>query len=476
MRSVRLTRVFVALICLSQHQAGTVFGQATEVDSIHDYVLSEMARKRIPGVSVAVLRGDSILLARGYGFSNLELRAAASDSTVYQSGSLGKQFTSALVLMLAQQGRFKLDDRIVRWFPEGSGVWDSVTIRHLLTHTSGIHEYTDSTFDYRRDRSEDELVRFAGSRPLDFSPGERWAYSNTGYVLLGVLVHRVTGRFYGDLLQELIFRPLGMHSSRIISEADIVPHRAAGYEISDGRVANQSWVAPSLNTTADGSLYLTVRDLARWAVSLNHARIPDSAALRAAWTPVRLKSGGLYPYGFGWNLLPQRGHPRVGHTGSWQGFKTALYRYPEFGVTVIVLANLAQSEPGMIAEAIAGMLEPALQPPHRLAGMLPGVRPPASFPSLLTGISAGTSNDRVTPGLRHALTEDWREDLAHTARTVKAWRTLGCDEVRNRHMQWLSAQIERVCYYAGNDRDGDMVAAVFFTPEWRVAHLELSRY
>jgi D-alanyl-D-alanine carboxypeptidase len=471
-----LTRVFAALLWFSHHLAGQAFGQAAQVDSINHYVLAEMARKRIPGVSVAVLREDSVLLARGYGFSNLELGVPATDSTVYQSGSLGKQFTSALVGILAQRGRFNLDDRVVRWLPEGSGVWDSVTIRHLLTHTSGIREYTDSTFDYRKDRTEDELVQFAASRRLDFRPGERWAYSNTGYVLLGVLVHRVTGRFYGDLLRELIFMPLGMHSSRIISEADIVRHRAAGYEVSNGRIVNQSWVAPSLNTTADGSVYLSVRDLARWAVSLNHARIPDSAALRAAWTPVRLNNGGLYPYGFGWDLLPQRGHARVGHTGSWQGFTTALYRYPEFGLTVIVLANMAEAGPGRIAEAIAGIVAPALQPPHRLSDALPGRGAPMSFQSVLTGITAGIGSDGVTLGFRHALTKEWLADLAHTARTMAAWKPLGCDEVRTRQMQWLSASIERICYYAGQDRKGEMIAAVFFTPEWRVAYLETSRY
>lgn len=433
-----------------------------------------MARQQIPGTSVAVLRGDSVHLARGYGFSNLEHRVLASDSTVYQSGSLGKQFTSALVVMLAQRNHFRLDDTIVRWLPEGRGVWDSVTVRHLLTHTSGIGEYTDSTFDYRKDYSEDELVRFAASRPLDFSPGGRWAYSNTGYLLLGVLIHRVTRRFYGDLLRELIFTPLGMQS-RIISEADIVPNRAAGYQLSGGRLANQAWVAPSLNTTADGSLYLTVRDLARWSVALNHGRIPDSTSLQAAWTPVRLNNGGSYPYGFGWDLFPQRGHPRIGHTGSWQGFKTALYRYPEFDLTVIVLANLAQAEPGPMAEAIAGIMEPALQPPHRLAGGLPGPRPPASMESVLTTLSAGTSSD-VTAGLHEVLTVEQRSELAHTARTVKAWKALGCDDVRGRRLRWLSAPIERICYSAGDDSDGHMIATVSYAPGWRVAHLAISRY
>src|SRR6266513_2549069 len=316
-----------------------------DTTAINRYVESEMARQHIPGVSVAVLSGNRVLLSRGYGFANVELRVPASDSTVYQSGSMGKQFTAALVEMLVDNHRVRLDDSIVRWFPEGAAVWQGITVRHLLTHTSGVAEYTASTFDYRKDYTEDELVKFAAARPLDFRPGERWSYSNTGYVLLGALIHRVTGRFYGDLLRDSVFGPLGMRDSRVISEADIVPNRAAGYRLESGALKNQEWVAPMLNTTADGALYFTVRDLARWAIALNHARVPSAAALDTAWTPVRLSDGATYPYGFGWTVFNQRGHARISHTGSWQGFKTVIARYPQSagGLTVLVLANLADA-------------------------------------------------------------------------------------------------------------------------------------
>src|SRR3954465_1975124 len=141
----------------------------TPLDSVNRFLTTQMKRQHIPGLSVAILRGDQVLLSRGYGYANLELRVPASDSSIYQSGSLGKQFTAAAVTMLAETGRLSLDDSIVKWFPEGRGVWDGIRVRHLLTHTSGIAEYTDSTFDYRKDYTEDQLVRFAASRPLDFA-------------------------------------------------------------------------------------------------------------------------------------------------------------------------------------------------------------------------------------------------------------------------------------------------------------------
>src|SRR6266699_3443366 len=212
----------------------------TDTAAISRYIEAEVERQHIPGLSVAVLRGDRVVLSRGYGFANVELHVPASDSTVYQSGSMGKQFTAALVEMLVNSHLVRLDDSIVRWFPEGAGVWQGITVRHLLTHTSGVAEYTDSTFNYRKDYTEDELVKFAAARPLDFRPGERWSYSNTGYLLLGALIHRVTGRFYGDLLRDSVFGPLGMRDSRVISEADIVPNRAAGYRLERGALLHRA--------------------------------------------------------------------------------------------------------------------------------------------------------------------------------------------------------------------------------------------
>ncbi|HZA98455.1 MAG TPA: serine hydrolase domain-containing protein, partial [Gemmatimonadales bacterium] len=206
-----LTLVIVLLVCAAPSVPPSISAQVP-LDSVVRYVTAEMQRQKIPGLSVAIVRGDSILLARGFGFANLEHRVPASDSTVYQSGSLGKQFTATAVGMLAQQGRLSVEERITRWFPEGRGTWDSVTVRHLLTHTSGVPDYTDSMIDLRKDYTEEQLVRFAAKQPLDFPAGTSWSYSNTGYLLLGVIVHRVTGRFYGDVLQELLFKPLGMRT------------------------------------------------------------------------------------------------------------------------------------------------------------------------------------------------------------------------------------------------------------------------
>jgi CubicO group peptidase (beta-lactamase class C family) len=349
-------------------------------------------------------------------------------------------------------------------------------VRALLTHTAGIADYTDSTFDYRKDYTEDQLVRFAASRPLDFTPGERWSYSNTGYVLLGALIHRVTGRFYGDVLQQLIFSPLGMRTTRIISEADLVPNRAAGYQLVGGRLKNQDWVSPSLNTTADGSLYFSIDDLVRWASALDRQQRPDSAVLRQAWSPVRLNDGGLYPYGFGWDLTPQRGHRRIGHTGSWQGFKTAIYRYPEFNLTVIALANLDDAEPGTMAEAIAGLLEPDLVPAHALKARLKGAMPPEPPEKLLAQLGKERQEELLTPGLRHFLSGPVRPEVREAIKKVDAWTPVGCDDLTGQGLVWLLSSIAHSCYARGKSPSDRLVATFYFSPDWRLAHFDLARY
>jgi CubicO group peptidase (beta-lactamase class C family) len=443
-----------------------------DTGAINRYVEAEMRRQQIPGLSLAVLRGDSVVLSRGYGFANVELRVPASDSTVYQSGSMGKQFTAALVEMLINQGRLQLDDSIVRWFPEGASVWRGVTVRRLLTHTAGIAEYTDSTFDYRKDYSEDELVKFAASRALDFQPGERWSYSNTGYLLLGALIRRVSGRFYGDLLRDSVFRPLGMHASRVISEADIVPNRAAGYQLVDGELKNQDWVSPTLNTTADGALYFTVRDLTRWAVALNQRRVAGARLLDSAWTGVRLSDGATYPYGFGWNLLPQRTQPRIAHTGSWQGFKTVIARYPQRGLTVIVLANLAEAQPGAIAYGIAGLLDPQLQPPH-LATSQGTTRPPAPIEQLLRTAVAKPDSAAITPRFRRFLNKDVTDWFTALTSDSRQWTFTGCDRFRTGAFSYLGSRIAYTCHARSTRASGSGTSVqVFYTRDGRAAGVE----
>ena len=465
MRSTLASWSLATLFCVSIAAAQT---PATR-NSVDRFIKAEMARQRIPGMSVAILRGDSVLIARGYGVANVEHRAPATDSTVYAVGSLSKQFTAAAIVLLSQQGRLGLDDPITRYLPEGSAVWSAVTIRHLLTHTSGIPQ--DTALDWRRDYSETEMVRSA-AQPLEFEPGELESYSSTGYALLGIIIHRVTGTVWGDFVRDHIFRPLEMSTARVNSFIDIVPNRAAGYQLVDDTLKNQEWVSPSINATADCCLSFSVRDLARWATGLNHGTVLNRAALDMSWAPVTLNRAGSYPYGFGWNIVEQRGYRRIGHTGAWLGTHATLQRYPEFDLTVIVLLNLAQANSEGIAVGLAGVIEPALTPPHRLAGGLKGATTPTSVEQLLRDIASGKEAPLVTPEMRQTFPESRRGFIAGSLKRIHRWTPLGCESVRGRGITRLRSRIEHVCYARGTAKEGSLLFTVLYGSGWRAAGID----
>jgi CubicO group peptidase (beta-lactamase class C family) len=336
--------------------------QETTNTKVDEYVNAEMRRAHIPGLSVAVMRNGQIILAKGYGLANVEHQVPVKPETIFQSGSMGKQFTATAVMMLVEEGKLSLSDSITKYFTDAPASWQPITVRHLLTHTGGMTDYPRD-FDFRRDYTEEELLKRAEAIPLAFQPGEKWSYSNLGYVMLGILIHKVSGQFYGDFLQDRVFKPLGMTTTRIISEADIIPNRAAGYTLVKGELKNQDWVSPTLNTTADGALYFTVYDLAKWDAALYTEKLLKRSSLDQMWTPVKLNSGKTQDYGFGWSLGEVNQHHIIEHGGAWQGFKSHIARYVDDKLTVVVLANLAQSNPTRIAHGIAAVYNPGLAPP-----------------------------------------------------------------------------------------------------------------
>jgi len=335
-------------------------------DPVDAIVKAEMTKQRIPGVAVAVVRNGETIKAQGYGDANVELKVPVTPETIFQSGSLGKQFTAAVIMALVDDGKLAVKDTLTRFFPDAPPPWRDITVQHLLTHTSGIANYTAGKVDYRKDYTEAELVKLAYGLPLDFKPGDQWRYSNTGYVILGAIVRKVTERFYGDVLRDRIFQPLGMSSARVISESDIVLNRSGGYSFEEGRLQNQEWVSPSLNTTADGALYLSVNDLIAWVRGLRSKSVLSAPSWNATFAPVQLNSGRRHPYGFGWAVDRVKGYNRYRHGGSWQGFKTHLARYlgdDGTELSVVVLANLAQAQPEVIVDALAAHYIPKLKDP-----------------------------------------------------------------------------------------------------------------
>jgi CubicO group peptidase (beta-lactamase class C family) len=330
-------------------------------------VEAQRAAQKIPGVSVAICRDGKVEKAAGYGWANVEWNAAVTPETIFQTGSVGKQFAATAVMMLVEEGKIELNGKLSNYVAGTPAAWKDVTIRHLLTHTSGIAEYGGEeatmgkgVINFREDYTEDELVQAFAKMPMDFAPGEKWSYSNTGYVLLGMVIRKATGKFYGEVLKEKIFEPLGMSSTRIISEADIVMHRSAGYRLVNGELKNQDWVAPTLNTTADGALYTNVLDLAKWDAALYTTKLLKQSSFDQMWTPVRLNNGKTYPYGFAWDVGETKGHRFVAHDGAWQGFTMSIARFVDDKLTFIVMTNLDEnnSKPDLIVSALAKLYLP----------------------------------------------------------------------------------------------------------------------
>ena len=334
-------------------------------DEIDDLVEAERARQQIPGLALLVVQDGKTVKAQGYGLANVEHNVPVTAETIFQSGSMGKQFTATAVMMLVEEGKLSLEDPLRKHLPDAPDSWQGVTVRHLLSHTAGLGDYP-LAFNFRRDYSEDALRAVIYETRLHFAPGEGWRYSNLGYMTLGMLIRGVTGEFYGDFLRQRIFAPLQMNTARVISEADIVPHRAAGYRLAQGELKNQEWVSPTLNTTADGSLYLSILDLAAWDAGLRGEQLLKRASLEQMWTPALLKSGepNSAGYGFGWMCREENGHRLVEHGGAWQGFTTQIARYRDDGLTVAVLTNLSAesgTNPGKIVHPVARFYIPRIQ-------------------------------------------------------------------------------------------------------------------
>jgi CubicO group peptidase (beta-lactamase class C family) len=338
-------------------------GAEPGLERIDTFIRAEMARQKVPGVAVAIVTKNGVLAAKGYGLANVEHNVAVSPDTIFQSGSVGKQFTSTAVMLLVEQGKIGLEDQIAKYFPDAPASWK--TSGCAIADAHGIPDYEESkdgpaSVDLRRDYPgrADALRLLLTPSP----PGSRWNYSNTGYVLLGIIIHKTSSST--ATCCDRVFQPLGMTTARIISEEDIVLNRSGGYRLVKGALKNQDWVAPSLNTTADGALYLSLRDMIAWDKGLRAGAILKPASWARVNEPVKLNSGHAFPYGFGWSVDTLNGSVRLHHGGSWQGFKTYISRYLGDELTIIVLANLAESDPERFVDGIAGILSPALAPPE----------------------------------------------------------------------------------------------------------------
>lgn len=326
---------------------------AARVDSM---IRDEVTTGPLAGVAAAVVRGRDTLVMHGWGYADVETATPVTPGTVFRIGSITKQFTSALVMRLVERGTLSLDDTLGKLVPTVPALWRRVTLRQLLNHTSGIHNYTASRKwqpRWREDMSPDTIVSLVRDDTLDFSPGTKWSYDNTGYVLLGMVLDRATHVPYPTLVRDSLAAPLGLTSTEYCWERPIIPHRALGYDRVGKGLLNTQYLSMT-QPYAAGALCSTVGDLVRWTAALSSGRVVSPASYAAMTHPTGAAAGAHY--GFGLVVDTMAGHRRIHHDGGINGFVSSLDYYPDDSLTVVVLSNTSPAPTNVIAGNIARMV------------------------------------------------------------------------------------------------------------------------
>jgi CubicO group peptidase (beta-lactamase class C family) len=334
------------LLLLSSLSAGAA-APPSDLAAYADHLLANTYPADQPGAAALVVFDGQVILRKGFGMANLELGTPVSPDMVFELGSITKQFTAASVLLLQERGKLRVEDEITKYLPDFPMHGQKITVENLLTHTSGIPSYTGLPEWLPRVREEmkpADLIAMFKDKPLEFTPGERWAYDNSGYILLGAIIEKVSGKSYEQFVEEEIFQKLGMAHSRYGHAEEIVPLRASGYEKDDKGFHNARYLSMT-QPYAAGSLMSTVDDLAIWDRALSSEALLKKASLDRMFTPVKIKSGLATHYGYGMGISELAGKRLLAHGGGIFGFTTIIARIPEERLLIVILSNNEASNP-----------------------------------------------------------------------------------------------------------------------------------
>jgi CubicO group peptidase (beta-lactamase class C family) len=364
--------------------------QAQEAARMDQIVQSYLTGNRFMG-SVLVARGGDIVLNKGYGSADLEWKIPNSPESKFRLGSITKQFTAASILLLEERGKLKVDDPIKKYMPDAPAAWDKITFFHLLTHTSGIPNFTGfpeypSVEPFAKTPAE--LVALFRDKPLEFEPGSKWNYSNSGYVLLGYLLEKISGESYAKFVQDNIFTPLGMKDSGYDSNSGIILHRASGYTLGKEGLENAGYINMTIPFSA-GALYSTTGDLLRWEQGLFGGKLLSAESLKKMTTPFKSD------YAFGLFVRTTNGRKVISHDGGIEGFNTSMAYYPEDKLAVVVLGNVNGAAPGDIASKLGSVA-------HGEKVELPAERKEITIPASVLAQYVGTY--AFAPGINMLIT------------------------------------------------------------------------
>lgn len=340
-----------------------VRGEAAE--RIDRFIADEMRKRHIAGLSTVVIHGGQIRYAQGYGWADVERQTPVRSDTRFLVASITKMFTAVGTMLLVQDGKVQLDSPVGTYVDDLPVGWRPVTVRQLLGHTSGINSFTShdappcaGPFKAQENYGQQDVIAEVSCLPLDFEPGTSWSYSDTGYFVLGLVIERVSGLTYEQYLRQRIFKPLGMHSTRLMGPMGVYDGRAVGYRWQGNDLAPAPLLSPVVEGPS-GGLVSNVLDLARFDAALADERLLPQPVIRSMWQPLGI---GTAMYGLGFAVRPIEGRRQVGHTGGGPGAATSFARFVDDDLTVVVLTNTAQP-PQSIQEIVGGIAERFLQPP-----------------------------------------------------------------------------------------------------------------
>lgn len=432
-----------------------------------------MRRSRTPAASIAIVRRGHAVTERAYGWADLVNCVPATPEFRFGIGSISKQITALGALVLVQEGKLALEDPISRWLPESGETWRGITVRHLLTHTSGIRDsghddevYPQIELDKKQDISEPDLIASLAAAPRNFPAGEGWAYSNTGYLLLSIIIQRAGGAPYPTWMREHVFEPLGMHATRYFDATEIIPALARGYTIDrDGHLRQGRYSASSYSHWGDMGIVSTPRDMALWSVELDSSRLISPALHRVMLAPARLGDGATFPYGFGVILDDYRGDPVLRHSGTYAtGYSADLVVMPGRGLAVVVLTNQHQGNPWVFSGTLQGLVDSTLQPLSSLHAQRD--RAPDRTRRVAALLNGDSTAAAATPAWRRLMYPQIRGFISELLPLTVDY--LACDDVASRKIERFGATADRECYYRLRHGSVDMVLGVLYTRDERI--------
>ena len=401
----------------------------TCADGVDDYLKAQMTAHHIPGLSVAVMQDGQIVKTAAYGLSDVAAKTPATVNTVYGLGSCTKPFTAVAVLQLSEAGKVSLDAPVSRYLDGLPAAWSAITVRQLLTHTSGLPNYRQFVNAKRlsdpKYQQPNSVVSLLAGKPLDFPPGTRYEYSNTNYHLLGQLVEKVSGQTYGAYLASHQLQAAGMTATRLSDPPATVPNQATGYNWNGKARVPNALFFPSRLDTGDSGLLSTASDLAKWTNALASGNLLGPDTLRQMITPGTLTDGTPVSYGLGLVVSNYKGQPLVGHSGAVPGYSSSIFYFPVSKLAVILLCNVYDTDGTPLTDSMALGVAKQYLPAAPEAAAAPDSEPQVTrlLRRTLTDLASGkVSSDTLTPGMRSVLTP---ETIAQTNQSLASLGALG---------------------------------------------------